>query len=929
MILSLTKTRVYRTLIGLLFIFLFVQSVSTFYTFFRTPTDENWFRSVPSRFMVVKNFHAQTVGKKPFAGVQPVSVQTSFDSVMTGDLVISINNGTVKTMKDAYEALAEGPQDDIRIEVLRPSLNYVLTLRTKRSDIPAEFLVLLPKYVYVTEVISGGASERAGMKVGDLILRINGQEFENEIEADRILRLGQIGKSLKYEILRNNQFVDLSIVLAKFGIPISLFLFSLCGLIWMMIGTFIAISRPNILAARLVGLGFLFIGFFIAVLVVRRDFFVTPEVVVRNTIVGISFVLGSSFIFHAQHYFPLERNDLIPKRWIAVGYYLTSTATAVLTYVIPSPFVFALLPLYGLFVFVKYRKGAPEEYIRLNKVIRWTSIAVVVLSICTVYFFGNSFQTIGIGVLGVVLTAVPFSYLYTIGRYRLLDINFRVRRNIQYSFATVVWGIMVFYFLVWAFFQLPNLEMPKTTIVFTGTSIEINDAPELASQRVSSERVMLMTLAIGLTFALLRVRTYGQRFIDKKYHRQQYDYRRASYELGEILATTLTMEGLARGLVQKLSELMKLKRVGVLFFREENSCSCLSAHGFDGKEWEQFCVNHEMDLINSVRQFNNEFRIDYLPAQLKDEFHREGFQYGIPIRSKDKLIGVLLVGEKQSETTFQQEDLAFLASTAKQASVAIENAFLYEELAEKERMKHELQIARRIQLDSLPQKTPTIPGLQISGTSIPAMEVGGDFFDYLSNGNGKLTVVIGDVSGKGTSAALYMSKVQGILRSLHGFELSPKDLFNRANKLLCQDLEKRSFVTVLGAEFDTGKRSVTVSRAGHLPLLHYDAALQSVKKILPRGLGLGLNDASVFTSEMEEKIMVYHTGDIFLFASDGVTEAHNSGIDFGEDRLLSILRSKYNESASTIQSIILDDLSSFVGDRDQHDDQTVVVVKAV
>jgi sigma-B regulation protein RsbU (phosphoserine phosphatase) len=495
--------------------------------------------------------------------------------------------------------------------------------------------------------------------------------------------------------------------------------------------------------------------------------------------------------------------------------------------------------------------------------------------------------------------------------------------------VTILWGVGVFYFLTWSFFKLPLLELPETNIVFTGTAIEINDIPETASQRNSSERIMLMVIGISVTFIVLRVRKIGQQFIDKKYYRQQYDYRRASLELGEILATTLTMEDLARGLVRKLSELMKLKRVGVLFFREEKCCSCISAHGFDGKIWEEFCVNNERELINSVRQFNNEFRIDYLPVLLKDEFHREGFQYGVPIRSKEKLIGVLLVGEKQSETTFHQEDLAFLSTTAKQASVAIENAFLYEELAEKERMKHELQIARRIQLDSLPQSTPKIKGLDIAGTSIPAMEVGGDFFDYLSNGNGALTVVIGDVSGKGTSAALYMSKVQGILRSLHGFDLSPKELFQRTNTLLCQDLEKRSFVTVLGVEFDPKKHSAVVSRAGHLPLWHFELKTKTVKKILPRGLGLGLNNASVFTAEMKEKKIQYKKGDIFLFATDGVTEAHNSGADFGEERLQNILMEYSGRSAKEIQTHIITEIVAFVGEQEQHDDQTVVVVKAV
>jgi serine phosphatase RsbU (regulator of sigma subunit) len=918
----------YRAAAFVLFAVLFTQAVVTFYGFFSTPTDENIFRNAPSRFMVVKSFNATMTAQRPFDQGAVNGHRMVHDSILIGDLLISINNDAVKTMKDAYEAIDRSPRNDIRFEVLRPSSNMLLTFTASRYVLQDQFLVLLPNYAYVTTVIPGGASDRGGMKVGDLIVRINEQEFTNAFEADRILRLGQIGKTLKYEILRDNRFVELQIILAKFGISIALLVFSLSGMVWMMIGLFIAASRPKLIAARLVGFSLMFIGFLFATMLVRRDFFITPEVAIRQLMIGASYVFGTALMFHSMHYFPLERSDLIERKWIARGYYIVSLVSAALNFAVNSPLPLVLILVYGIVIMVKFRKGASPEYRRYNSIMKWMGIGVGAASILIFVLFFDALQTVGFGLFGAVLLAIPLSYIYTIARYRLLDMKFRVRRNTQYSIVTILWGGLVFYGLVWGFFQLPTLDLPDANIVFTGTAIEINDAPELAGQRGTSERVMLMALAIALTFVVMRLRIFGQQFIDKKYFRQQYDYRRASYELGEVLATTLSAEELAKGLVQKLSELMKLKRVGVLFFRDEACCSCLSAQGFDGNAWERFCITHEKQLIGAILQFDNEFRIDYLPAELKDEFHREGFHYGIPIRSKEKLIGVLLVGEKQSETTFQQEDLAFLASTAKQASVAIENAFLYEELAEKERMKHELQIARKIQLDSLPQSTPTVKGLEISGTSIPAMEVGGDFFDYLSNGNGKFTVVIGDVSGKGTSAALYMSKVQGILRSLHGFELPPRDLFTRANKLLCQDLEKRSFVTVLGAEFNTEQHTISVSRAGHLPLWHFHASNNAITKVLPRGLGLGLNDASIFSTEMEERKITYRPGDIFLFATDGVTEAHNAQGDFGEERLYQILQSHHNESAAVIQSRLLEDLSAFVGDREQHDDQTVVVVKA-
>lgn len=926
---SFTRIRQLRAAFILLFIVLFLQAVMTLYTFFSTPTDENTFRNAPSRFMVVKNFPAALTAQRASVGSRPSGINAPMDSVIAGDLILSINDGRVSTMKDVYDAIDQSPRDEIRFELLRPSSNMIMTFVVKRNAIVEDFLVLVPNYVIVTDLFPGGASDRGGMKIGDLILRINEQEFTSDLEADRILRLGQIGKSLKYDILRNNRFIELNIVLAKFGIPISTLVFTLSGLVWMVIGVFIAVSRPKLFAARILGSAFMLIGFMIAIQLIRRDFFITPEVFIRIAMNIAAIYFGFTFFFHAMHYFPLERTDLIEKKWIARGYYIVGAVTLATVQLTNSPYGLILAVLYPVVIHVKFRKSAPPEYRRLNAIIKWTGISAGAILAIVVLLFNNSFQTVGIGVYGVVLSFIPLSYLYTIGRYRLLDLNFRIRRNTQYTVLTFLWGALVIYGLVWTFFRIPSLELPQANIVFTGTAIEINDAPELSSQRESSEHIMLMAIAIIVTFLVLRFRRFGQKFIDKKYYRLQYDYRRASFELGEVLAATLSAEELAKGLVQKLSELMKLKRVGVLFFRDEASCSCLSAHGFDGNGWEQFCVMHEKELISSIRQFNNEFRVDYLPAVLKDEFHREGFHYGIPIRSKERLIGVLLVGEKQSETTFQQEDLAFLASTAKQASVAIENAFLYEELAEKERMKHELQIARRIQLDSLPQSTPKVNGLEIFGTSVPAMEVGGDFFDYLSNGNGKFTVVIGDVSGKGTSAALYMSKVQGILRSLHGFELSPKELFNRANKLLCQDLEKRSFVTVLGAEFNTEKRTIVVSRAGHLPLWHFDARNRSITKILPRGLGLGLNDASIFANEMEEKKIPYQSGDVFVFATDGVTEAHNEQGDFGEERIHQIVLEHLGASAKTIQSTLLHSLSLFTGDRIQHDDQTIVIVKAV
>ena len=245
-------------------------------------------------------------------------------------------------------------------------------------------------------------------------------------------------------------------------------------------------------------------------------------------------------------------------------------------------------------------------------------------------------------------------------------------------------------------------------------------------------------------------------------------------------------------------------------------------------------------------------------------------------------------------------------------------------------MKHELTIARRIQMASLPHETPVVEGLDISGDSIPALEVGGDYFDYLNGASDGLTVIVGDVSGKGTSAALYMSKMQGIVRSLHAFNLAPRDLFIRTNKLLCSDMEKNAFITALGAYIDTTARKLVLARAGHLPLFYYASSSHNVELVTPPGLGMGLDSADVFATEMKEVTIDYSPGDVFLFVTDGITEAQTAeGSEFGEPRLAELLKSSATATAEEIRHGILQEVEAFSQDGLPLDDQTIVVVRAV
>jgi serine phosphatase RsbU (regulator of sigma subunit) len=277
-----------------------------------------------------------------------------------------------------------------------------------------------------------------------------------------------------------------------------------------------------------------------------------------------------------------------------------------------------------------------------------------------------------------------------------------------------------------------------------------------------------------------------------------------------------------------------------------------------------------------------------------------------------------------------KDDFEFLNNISGQIFVAIENSFLYEDLTKQERIKHELEIARKIQLASLPNTIPNISGLEISGISLPALEVGGDFYDFLETENGDFMVIIGDVSGKGTSAALYMSKIQGVMRTLYEFRLSPRQLFIRTNHLLYRYLEKGFFISAMSINFVTGTNKAYVSRAGHLPLYLYQSELYNVETLTTKGMVLGLTRDKVFERNMEEDEIHYKPGDIFVLVTDGIIEAKNSILqEYGEENLINVIKQNASKSAEEIRNMILDSVRTFAGNESQYDDVTVVIVKII
>jgi len=278
-----------------------------------------------------------------------------------------------------------------------------------------------------------------------------------------------------------------------------------------------------------------------------------------------------------------------------------------------------------------------------------------------------------------------------------------------------------------------------------------------------------------------------------------------------------------------------------------------------------------------------------------------------------------------------RDQLGELAESFNQMTGSIEN--LLQTAAEKKRLEEELRIARQIQMSLLPRGPIEVPGLAITALCVPAREVGGDYYDFFNVGDRRIGVLIADVSGKGTSAALYMAELKGLMLSLSEIYQSPRQLLLEVNRILSENLDTRSFITMTYAVIDLNEGLLTFARAGHTPLIYLsgDGDANVAQVLAPSGLVVGLRipgAAQKFADLLEEDSLPLNKGDVLVFYTDGITEAMNANSDlFGDSRLGGLITEHGHLDAADLRERILREIESFVGAADQHDDMTMILIK--
>ncbi len=249
-------------------------------------------------------------------------------------------------------------------------------------------------------------------------------------------------------------------------------------------------------------------------------------------------------------------------------------------------------------------------------------------------------------------------------------------------------------------------------------------------------------------------------------------------------------------------------------------------------------------------------------------------------------------------------------------------------ITERQRLQRELEIARDVQMSFLPQRTPEFSGLQVASRCLPALEVGGDYYDFVKLSDKKLGIIIGDVSGKGTQAAFYMTLTKGFLKALSKMSESSSEMLMKMNELFYENVERGTFISMIYGIFDIEEKTLTLARAGHNPVIARKTAAGTIQKIDPKGLALGLEKGNIFNKTLKEMNVPFEQGDVFVFYTDGFTEAMNKTKDeYGEERLSEAVVKYSDRSAEEIMDVIFNDVKAFIGKAKQHDDMTMVVVK--
>ncbi len=302
----------------------------------------------------------------------------------------------------------------------------------------------------------------------------------------------------------------------------------------------------------------------------------------------------------------------------------------------------------------------------------------------------------------------------------------------------------------------------------------------------------------------------------------------------------------------------------------------------------------------------------------------------IPMRFGNQVLGVLALCNRTDGTRFTASDLSFTQAMADQACVPIHYIGLRAALEQKKQLDRDMHAAQQIQASLLPQKLPHLDTVQLAAFSLPAYDIGGDYYDFIEIDNEHLGIAIADVSGKGIGGAMMMSVCQGVLRTRSQQEQSPASMLSELNRVLSHNLADDMFITMIYMVLNTKTRKLTFARAGHeMPLLCCGPhGIRHPKLLDSPGIAIGLAEAEIFDSIIADRSIQLEPGDSVILYTDGITEARNAdNEEWGVETLTDLIRTSPDDTPERMIGAIRKKLTKYVGAQEQYDDMTLIALK--
>jgi sigma-B regulation protein RsbU (phosphoserine phosphatase) len=397
------------------------------------------------------------------------------------------------------------------------------------------------------------------------------------------------------------------------------------------------------------------------------------------------------------------------------------------------------------------------------------------------------------------------------------------------------------------------------------------------------------------------------------------------HDIGKETASILDLDQLLHRLSDVVKRVVDYERFAILLLDEDRGELVLRKSVSFGQRGEKSRIKLSEGLCGAAARTREpilvpDVRLDprylsWLPDTLSELV--------VPLVYQDKVVGVFDL-ESSELAHFTEEHVQMLLPLASQVAIAIANARLYEEVLRRdERLNREMAIARRVQHGLFPEECPSGQGWEASAHFLPALELGGDLYDFYDMGEGLFGLAVGDVAGKGTAAALYGAFASGTVRARAFEKHQPAHLLARVNRTLRRRGLEGFFCTLAYALFDLKGRRLALANSGLPYPLHYRTATGRAEQLELPGLPLGAFDGSAY----EEKTLDLTAGDVFVFFTDGVVEASREGEEYGIPRLAAQVEAHASLGAAGLGGRILADLDRYLGGAAPADDVTCVVVK--